>query len=656
MPENIFTLNSMPGVRRDGTTLSSPFYTDGVWVRFQNGKPRKIGGYSAVTQQLNGPVRHVHVDSRSGVNSLHYFSASGIQRQDFDSGGGATSVYNRTPFGFAADARLNWSSAAMYSSTGGAYTALIAASAPDVLDIASDTAGYVYSGDITGSAPLVSVADGSGPISVSGGCCVLQPFLFVYGSNGLIKNSKANDFSSSGWSGGDANAANVCGTKIVYGAPLRGGSASPAGLFWALDTLIRVSYNRDATTKWSYDTVSNPTSVLSKKAIVEHDGMFFWPAVDRFLVYNGVVKELPNIMSSDWFFDNLNWDYRNKVWGTKIARYGEIWWFYPRGTDTECGNAIIFNYLENTWYDAVLQRTAGASALAYPRPMWAGLEDTAETVQIDVGVRIQLNATTVAPSKVCNTSSTTNVAVGQVVTGASGVATGSKVASLVPNTSVTLDLATTANIPNGTVLSLSGAGNFTMGETVTGGTSGATGTLFRLTPLDMNISQVTGTFVLNETITGSTSAATAKALSAPVETMLYTAYQHEYGWDKVVAQDLTAIPSSFTTREFGFAVGAPVGEAPKTVNVMTRLERYEPDFLQIGPLTVTIEGRSFADESASTLYSEEMPVGEAFLNPRAQDRILRVKVESNVAGGMYEAGQVQVHLTPGDGRSTKATP
>lgn len=655
MPTKLFALNSMPGVRRDGTQLDSPYHSDGVWVRFQRGRPRKMGGYAAVTQQLNGPVRHVHVDSRSGVNSLHYFSATGIQRQDFDSGGGATSVYNRTPFGFAADARLNWSSAIMYSSTGGTYTALLAASAPDVDDIASDTAGYLYSGDVTGTAPLVSVADGSGPISVSGGCTVLQPFLFVYGSNGLIRNSNANDFSAgSGWSGTNANSANVAGTKIVYGAPLRGGSQSPAGLFWALDSVVRVSYV-GGTALWKYDTISNPTSILSKKAIVEHDGLFFWPALDRFLVYNGVIKELPNQMNLNWFFDNLNWTWRNKVWGTKIARFGEIWWFYPRGTDTECGDAVIFNYLENTWYDAVLQRTAGAQALTYPRPMWAGTEDTEATVQLDVGVRIQLNAATVAPSKVLTTSSTTSVAANQLVTGATGIPTGAKVASFVANTSVTLDLATTVDVPDDTVLTLSSAGNFTMGETVTGGTSGATGTLARFTPLDMNLSDVTGTFVSGETLTGSTSAATAKALSGPTDVTLYTAYQHEYGLDKVVAQDIFAIPSSFTTKEFGFAVGAPVAESEQFADIMTRITRYEPDFAQVGDLTVTIEGRSFGGEASTVLKSYVSPPEQGLINMREQARIMRVKVESNTVGGFFQAGQVEAALEAGDERATKVT-
>lgn len=646
----LYQLSSMPGVRRDGTTLDSPFHSDGVWVRFQRGKPRKMGGYKATSTVLNGPVRHVFIDSRSGVNSCHYFSSEGIQRQDFDSEGNGGSVYNRTPFGFVVDTRLNWSSGLMYSSTGSPYAALIAASAPDVLDIASDTAGFVYAGDVTGTVPLVSVADGSGPISVAGGCCVLQPFLFVYGSNGLIRNTVENDFSSGGWTGGNSNSANVAGTKIVYGAPLRGGGQSPAGLFWALDSLIRVSFV-GGTTIWNYDTLSNPISVLSKRGIVEHDGMFFWPGVDRFYGYNGVVKELPNQMNLNWFFDNLNFANRNKVWGTKVARWGEIWWFFPAGTDDECTRAVIYNYREETWYDALKERTAGGQALIYQHPIWAGTEDTTDTIRLDIGFRLQNNAATVAPSKVLTLSSTTNVANGQYVTGATGIQAGSKVASFVANTSVTLDLATTVDVPDDTVLNFSTATPFTLGETITGGTSGATGDLVRQSVLDLNVEGVTGTFVSGETLTGSTSGATAKTITSPSDQTLYTAYQHEYGTDKIVDQHIEAIPSSFTTKEFGFAVGGPFAEADKTGDVMTRITRYEPDFAQTGGMTVTVQGRSFGSGDPADLNSYELAEGEGRINMRDQGRILRVKVESNVVGGHYQAGQVIAALEPGDERA-----
>jgi hypothetical protein len=65
-----------------------------------------------------------------------------------------------------------------------------------------------------------------------------------------------------------------------------------------------------------------------------------------------VVKEIPNPMNQDYFFDNLNYTQRQKVWATKVPRFGEVWWFYPRGDSTECNDAIIYNVRENTWYDA----------------------------------------------------------------------------------------------------------------------------------------------------------------------------------------------------------------------------------------------------------------------------------------------------------------
>lgn len=382
---SMFEIQSTPGIRRDGTDLASPFYSDGQWLRFQRGKPKKIGGYNLITDQITGPVRDTYVDSRLGQNTVHTFSPFGIQRLTVSNNGAGGAIYDRTPSGFVTNSNYTWQSGAMYSSTGGAYAALISASTPDLNDIASDTAGGVYAGDISDTSSFVQIEDGSGAIEVSGGCTVLQPFLFVYGSNGLIRNSNANDFSTAtGWTTGGSNfsnSANVCGTKIVKGLPMRGGSASPSGLFWALDSLIRVTL-ADATILWRYDTVSASISVMSKASIIEYDGLYFWIGVDRFFVYNGVVQELPNQMSANWFFDNLNYAQRQKVWGIKVPRYGEIWWFYPRGMATECTDVIIYNIRENTWYDSQLSRSAGYESQIFHYPIMCGLEDARDTVYL----------------------------------------------------------------------------------------------------------------------------------------------------------------------------------------------------------------------------------------------------------------------------------
>lgn len=221
-------------------------------------------------------------------------------------------------------------------------------------------------------------------ISVSGGVVMMHPYLFVYGNNGLIQNCAAGDFAN--WVSADANANNVATGKIVKGLPLRGGTTSPAGLFWSLDSLIRVTYAPSTVNGinfyWKYDLLTSQTSIMSSQCVIEYDGIFYWCAVDRFLTYNGVVQEIPNTLNQNYFFDNLNYAQRQKVWCTKVPRWGEIWWFYPKGDATECTDAIIYNVREKTWYDAGqspgAQRSSGTFSEVFRKPIWGGNVENSE--------------------------------------------------------------------------------------------------------------------------------------------------------------------------------------------------------------------------------------------------------------------------------------
>lgn len=642
-------------MRRDGTELHSTHYADGVWVRWQRGLPRKMGGYRASSQVANGPVRSVLVDSRNGVISAHFFSPWGIQRQQLSASGSGGSLDDRTPLGFARNDLLTWTHGLMYSQTGGAYTALLAAATPDLDDITSDATGTVYTGDATTTGRMSVVSDSVGPVAVSGGLCVLQPFLFVYGSNGLIRNSNPNNFSAAtGWTTGGgnfANSANVAGTKFVYGTQVRGGGQSPAGLFWSLDSLVRVSFVGGAAI-WNYDTLSSPISVLSKKAIVEHEGKFFWPAMGRFMFYAGTVQELPNDMNLNYFYDNLNYAARNKIWGTKIQRWGEIWWFYPRGSATECTDAIIFNYRENTWYDAVLQRSAGDVALNFQFPVWAGPESGTKTESLSIGFIVLNTVTSAINANTVTLANTTDVVVGQKIL-AQGVPYNSTVLSKTA-TVVTFDSNLTEALPAGSEVTFtSSTGVFQVGSTVTGSTSGATGVVVRASFIQLNLKIVAGTFSINEALTSTASNAVLRGLSTPQQ--LDTAFQHEIGYDKIVGQDVSPIISSFTSQNFGFATGSPFEAAAKTVDVMSRLVRMEPDFNQVGNLTVRVEGRSYPTDDPSVLNEYVITPKQAFQDMRDQERLLRITIESNSLGGYFEQGQVMVTVEPGDERSSSNT-
>ena len=223
---------------------------------------------------------------------------------------------------------------------------------------------------------------------------MLYPYLFVYGNNGLIQNCSAGDFNN--WTSADSNANNVASTKVVKGLPLRGGTTSPSGLFWTLDSVVRVTYAPQTVGTseiyWRYDLITQQSSIMSSSSVIEYDGIYYWCGVDRFLMYNGVVQELPNTQNLNWFFDNINTEQRQKVWVSKIPRWGEIWWFYPRGDATECTDAIIYNVREKTWYDAGqalgARRSAGTFSEVFKKPIWAS-NNTLDTGSYNLWVHEQ---------------------------------------------------------------------------------------------------------------------------------------------------------------------------------------------------------------------------------------------------------------------------
>lgn len=273
---------------------------------------------------------------------------------------------------YVPDADNSWMFDVMFSSVS-LSNDLIAHVAPNEDNIASTGAGYIYTGDITATTPLTQVslpADGN----ASGGIVVLHPYLFYYGTAGFVGWSvagKPGDLVGSG-----SGQARVAGQKIVKGLPLRAGAGSaPAGLFWAYDALIRSTFTGGATV-FQFDTISAEITVLSQNSIIEYDGVYYWCGVDRFLMFNGVVRELPNNMNINYFYDTLNPDQKQKVFATKVPRFGEIWWCFPQGSSTECNHAIVYNVRENTWYDTPLPnngRSAASFNPAFAAPLMTGV-------------------------------------------------------------------------------------------------------------------------------------------------------------------------------------------------------------------------------------------------------------------------------------------
>ena len=195
--------------------------------------------------------------------------------------------------------------------------------APNLNCICNDAGGQIFFGEVLGTGDLKSVSLPP-DANVTGGIVSLHPYLFYYGTDGIIGWSKEGE--PTNLTGAGSGLARVWGQKIIKGMPLRAGSGSaPAGIFWAFDAVIRATFTGGATV-FQFDVVATDTSIISPQCVVDYDGVFFWCGVDRFLMFNGVVREVPNSMNLNYFFDGINPREKTKVFAFKVPRYGEIWW------------------------------------------------------------------------------------------------------------------------------------------------------------------------------------------------------------------------------------------------------------------------------------------------------------------------------------------
>lgn len=778
--QQIYTLNVLPGIKRDGTVFEAREFSDGTWCRFQRGVPKKMGGYLTAFNTFNGVSRGLSMGSVNGVNYVFSGNANGIdvfetnQYVGFSAGpfpalfnigygnftvtsqtttsitiasttnytgifiAGTATVFTQTPTssiytvtsstynpvstqtitltiaspavityssgtapingtkvvfsttgalptGITAgttyyvinasgatsniaataggtavittgtesgvhtvsigattvvnysvtiptatavyladyvftpnqnDPRLMWQFEYQYSPQGAALQVL-AHPGNNLYDIDNGVATQVYIANLvpnsTNQWVFTGLADTSGtsptnlPIVVSGGVCVLHPFIFVYGSNGFIANNNVSSIYAernlSDWNGPLANQVNMASGKIVFGMPMRGGTGSPSGLFWATDSLIRVSFTGNATNYWQYDIVSSNISIMSSRAVVEMDGVFYWLGVDRFYLYNGVVSVLPNDKNLNWLLDNINFDERQKVWATKVPKYNEIWFFYPRGTATECTDAIIYNVKDKIWYDAGeadgARRSAGFTTQIFRSPIWAGWD---------------FNISYSEPFNIIATPS------GQAAP---------------TSTQFYLSGDQSGRFAPGSYLKFSKDDDATIYQVATAPY------IFSTTP-SVNATKVTVTEAITDT----------KTTGTPVFSVQggYSIWQHEAGLNKVTANDEAAIYSSFTTCDLSWVGGTPSEDASPGINRRMHLRRLEPDLVQSGEIYMTVLGKKFARSNSESSPRFTITPDTEKLDLRLEYRELRLLFESNEVDGNYELGRVLLTAELGDER------
>lgn len=213
----------------------------------------------------------------------------------------------------------------------------------------------VPDGDYPDAGATVS---GTVPVNNSGVVVTAERFVFLLGADNdprLVAWPSRETLTD--WVPSDTNSAGnfpLPGNGIIL-CGLRGAKST---LIWTSEDLFEAQYI-GGTLIYSFRQVGQKCGSVSRHAATTVDGKGYWMDFGAFFCYDGTVRPLPCDVA-DAVFKDFNKTQAAKVFAMPMARYGEIWWFYPSAASQEPDRYVVYNYRENHWtISPMATRTAG---------------------------------------------------------------------------------------------------------------------------------------------------------------------------------------------------------------------------------------------------------------------------------------------------------
>lgn len=111
---------------------------------------------------------------------------------------------------------------------------------------------------------------------------------------------------------------------------------------------------------FSFAQAGKNCGIISPHASVVIDAGAYWMGNGGFFRFDGFVKPI-ECEVSDYVFGNINTAQNNKVWALANPLFGEVTWFYPSASATDCDSYVTHNYLEGHFVFGSLVRTTGVT-------------------------------------------------------------------------------------------------------------------------------------------------------------------------------------------------------------------------------------------------------------------------------------------------------
>lgn len=122
---------------------------------------------------------------------------------------------------------------------------------------------------------------------------------------------------------------------------------------------------------WLIKELTNADGIISPHAVIQVNDAVVWWGHKDFYTYNGsVLTQIPGNTLKNWAQAVMN---QGKYYLTivrKVIDFNEVWWYFPQASAAEPDSYVIWNYLEGTWTNGMMDRTASEEPHNPSRPQW----------------------------------------------------------------------------------------------------------------------------------------------------------------------------------------------------------------------------------------------------------------------------------------------
>jgi hypothetical protein len=120
---------------------------------------------------------------------------------------------------------------------------------------------------------------------------------------------------------------------------------------------------------YGFERVGSACGLIARRAVAATSTGIFWMGARGFFAFDGATVTPLKCDVADLVFDGVNPSQISKCWAMNLGDFGEVWWFYPSATSSECDKYVSYNYRSGVWSAGSMARTAGVDRGIFRAPI-----------------------------------------------------------------------------------------------------------------------------------------------------------------------------------------------------------------------------------------------------------------------------------------------